>query len=77
MTVAHGTLASDLPGAAHGLSEQKVKSRSSGGAWRRAGGVVVAVPGDGWRLFHAVARSGPGLEKRAGVCAQTYLQTLD
>ena len=53
------------------------------GAGHRAGGVVVAVPGDGWCLFHAVARYGarPGEGARPRWClraaAEIYLQALE
>ena len=53
------------------------------GAGHRAGGVVVAVPGDGWCLFHAVARYGarPGAGARPRWClraaAEIYLQALE
>ena len=70
---------------AHGLSEQKVQEqeqRMAGGAGHRAGGVVVAAPGDGWCLFHVVARygerTGEGARPRwcLRAAAEMYLQAL-
>ena len=65
-------------------SEQKVKEqeqRMAGGAGHRPRGVVVAAPGDGWRLFHVArcgARTGEGARPRClRAAADIYLQALE